>query len=893
MPPKKQSFFHTHNTFILRFLFVASLLGSAAICGFVSYRVVDNLERSVGLQTYESIAQSALQNAQSITVRKVQGGQVLASVMGHAFPSSEQWPFVALDGYIETASRIAALTQSLTMAVNVFVDPDQIEEFNAHAEETYRQQGYPETAGYDEEAGFGVWKRDKDRNRVLDTTGETPYNHTHDFLVPIFLHNNPNAGSILFNVHSTLFLGQALDSMLDCAAQKNELDDDCVVVSDFFELIVAPGPAALLYVPVYARGDQKIVAVAASSINWAEVLTNIVPDYVDGLHCVVSTDTESYTYVINQGVPQLVGEGDLHDDHFDGSAHSVVLNDFETGALASKTYTLTVYPTNQMLDEFRTNSPVVIAMGFVAVLLICALIFAAYDWLMRGESRQQKAILQVKRRFVRFVSHEIRTPLNTCCLGLELLLAELESLQQKQSSSIQATHNLLQSGPPTIDSKISKQLSAPFQSLMDLTSDILDNSESAVTILNDLLNYDKIETGTFQLEVSIVPIWEVVRKTVSAFDIQARKRNVQLKFELLENLKDNLNGKNEDATANQLENGKAKPDLSSFNVVGDDMRLRQVILNIVSNALKFVEEGTGEIHVTASYLPDGLPGFRPLLTNKDGLANSQPEPIAYPRQGAIAISVRDNGAGMSHEQLQLLFREGVQFDANKLQAGGGSGLGMYITKGLIEQHGGSIQVESQGQGHGTTFTVLLPLYLCHSDQTSSTTDTLLSTNAAPTAGAGVAPSTTAPEAATNPGVTQQRRILVVDDAAMNRKLLIRLLERAGHSCNSAADGQEAVDAIVADQGLAAADDNHTEYDTILMDFEMPVLNGPDATAVIRSKGCNAFIVGVTGNVLLEDVNHFKSKGADLVLAKPLKVAALEEAWRSKSGLNRSRSGGQL
>jgi CheY-like chemotaxis protein len=122
--------------------------------------------------------------------------------------------------------------------------------------------------------------------------------------------------------------------------------------------------------------------------------------------------------------------------------------------------------------------------------------------------------------------------------------------------------------------------------------------------------------------------------------------------------------------------------------------------------------------------------------------------------------------------------------------------------------------------------------------------------------------------------------LVVDDANLNRKLLVRLLDRTGRICASAGDGQEAIRAFEADQIKAATDPRHYPIDTILMECEMPILNGPDATKRPREMGCNAFAVGVTGNVLADDVAYFKSMGADAVLPKPVNVAMIEECWET-------------
>ena len=135
----------------------------------------------------------------------------------------------------------------------------------------------------------------------------------------------------------------------------------------------------------------------------------------------------------------------------------------------------------------------------------------------------------------------------------------------------------------------------------------------------------------------------------------------------------------------------------------------------------------------------------------------------------------------------------------------------------------------------------------------------------------------------------KRRLLVVEDTMSCRKMLIRLLERAGHTCIQATNGEEAVVAVQRELEEAANNPEHVPLDTILMDYEMPLMRGPDATEHIRGMGFRGTILGVTGNVLSEDVAHFKSKGADEVLAKPVSLERINDFWNHHKDIKRATS----
>lgn len=877
--------FGLSRTVILRALLTFSLIAALVTCTAVSYNILNDAEQGIALQTYESIAASALTGAQAITERKYLGSEVMATLMSHVFPDQASWPLITMDGYIHIAESVAKLTDSTTQSLIVLLDPAQVtaQEFEDHTAQVYLDQHRPESAGFSD-FGFGIWKPDPNKLdgtcdyedcRLHDTsTGPPAWGGPRSIATPLMMHNRPGAKSLMYNLYSQANRGIHIDSMLDCVERAAQQEDanttsattspKCSVFTDILELKVRPGPAGLLFLPIFPANDPlTFVGFATTSIHWEEVLTSVVPDYVNGLTCVVSTDTTAYTYEIREGIPLLMGEGDLHDTSYSNFSRTATLNpkEMNSGALSSAVYTLTVYPTAEMLDAFSTNSPLTVSLGFFVVVAFCALVFVAYDSLMRSEANQRDNILEMKRRFVRFISHEIRTPLNTCCMGLELLENELKvPLVQRDVRRLGTKEE------PNEDC---------IEFLQNVTSDIRENAHTAVEILNDLLNYDKLEMGELQLETAAVSIWNLVERSVQQFQIQAVNRKIDLKL----NLESPMPLTVVTADGEDPEVGKS-PDLSTDKVIvvlGDDVKLGQVMRNLVSNACKFTA-GDGSIEVSACHVRDGLPDAQPV-------APEEGRRITYCRAGSIRITIKDTGAGLSPEQLQQLFGEGVQFDANRLQHGGGSGLGLSIAKGIVEQHHGVIWAESEGHGHGTTFFIELPLY--------EFTQMELKLNHQELGFAGHADTASNTLVDNDEEIIGGKVILVAEDSASSLKMLIRLLEKAGHTCIPAVNGQIAVDAVRDNMVPRASNRNHRFIDSILLDFEMPLVTGPDAATMIRKMGFEGTIIGVTGNVLKEDVDFFMEHGADEVLPKPISMAKIDAAWKHQSdGMMMDASGRQ-
>lgn len=193
--------------------------------------------------------------------------------------------------------------------------------------------------------------------------------------------------------------------------------------------------------------------------------------------------------------------------------------------------------------------------------------------------------------------------------------------------------------------------------------------------------------------------------------------------------------------------------------------------------------------------------------------------------------------------------------------------GLYITKGIVQQHGGTVVAESEGLGKGTTFSLTLPAHVILNPTGDEEAGMMES----------AVPSTSM---SVEEDIVTARRVLVVDDVLANRRLLARLLEKNGDVCEQAEDGMDCLAKVTAagKEGLG--------FDIILLDYEMPKMNGPTCARKLRAAGCSSFIVGITGNCLAEDVDLFKSNGADDVLAKPFKLYRLQAVW-ARHGILRS------
>ena len=364
---------------------------------------------------------------------------------------------------------------------------------------------------------------------------------------------------------------------------------------------------------------------------------------------------------------------------------------------------------------------------------------------------------------------------------------------------------------------------------------------AALDILNELLLFDKLETGALILHKQSVPVTELVEDSVKMFSAQAREKNVELSIT------------NSDEAMLELrveDKGEVPLALCDTDeVYVDKCKMVQVIRNVVSNAIKFTP-ASGKIQVNLKFRPLPKPASLPSEVHRAGLCCSRgriapimdtscdqavinidqaPNCDGGQVSGELVIEVQDSGAGISEENQRRLFKEVIQFNPELLQNGGGSGLGMCISKGIMDMHGGSISVHSPGEGRGSVFMLRLPMMRSQEHgaslyvPTSTLTALRKPTSVWPIAGTPLMQRQPQPsdlidmsleDRSSSVCTPKERsslsrssvsttiaehplRFLVVDDSKMNRKMLCRLLKNKGHECTEAEDGVQAV-AMISD-----------------------------------------------------------------------------------------------
>ncbi|KAJ1403064.1 hypothetical protein B484DRAFT_405230, partial [Ochromonadaceae sp. CCMP2298] len=508
------------RTYLLRSLLFGALTVTGVLYGVAVYWGISSAERRNAGKEFKALAAQVGVDIRKTLAQSSKTLYFLAERYATTFPNEADWPLVQLPGfakdmpYLRNASGFESL---LFMPIVQWKDVNRTEQFLMDA--WAANPLIPADAGLFPLPGIYGLNESAGREPYKDSTKVT-WDAQFEVVTPIAQMHFDRELPVSFlgrDVHATSNMGPAIEQIMRCTMGSNYsyARENC-------------GGAARDYgqlVPIMLnQNSNQLVGFVGGNFHWGTFISALIPDQYSGIDMVLKSNGEVITFKLDKGQMNFHSAGDTHGDRY-ADLQYVVTGEVIRGC---DNYTLAFYPQQEFMDERTTQFALVLSVGAGVVILLCTLLFMLYDVPVRKDAVRTEIVLETKRRFVRFVSHEIRTPLNTVNMGLTLFGLELDTFRDAVLQIVgpgQGQEQGQSGAQPSTLEVVQKFLLAKIDELKSIARDVTTSTDEAVVVLNDLLNYDKIESGIFVLEFAFASVGEVVQRSMAAFLLQARDKN--------------------------------------------------------------------------------------------------------------------------------------------------------------------------------------------------------------------------------------------------------------------------------------------------------------------------------------------------------------------------------